>query len=353
MIVDLLRNDLAKIAVTGSVQVDSLFEVETYTTLHQMVSRVSAQLAAPESVSSIVRALFPCGSVTGAPKHRAMEVIRAIETSPRGVYCGAIGHFAPDNSACFNVAIRTLTIADGTGELGIGSAVVHDSRAGAEYEECLLKAQFFETVRRPLRLIETLRYARAEGFVRGALHLSRMERSAAVLGLPFNRERAHAELGAAMRDWLETRRVRLLLDENGDFNIESEPFSGSPALWRYAISPHRVDSRDPLLKHKTSRRDFFDGELRRMSAETGCDEVLFLNEKDELTEGSRSNVFVGRDGRLITPHIDCGVLDGCLRRELLDQRDCTDARLTRADLATADCVFLGNSLRGLIPAAAV
>jgi para-aminobenzoate synthetase/4-amino-4-deoxychorismate lyase len=350
MIVDLLRNDLAKVAVAGSVCVDCLFGVETYPTLHQMVSSISAQRAAPANVASIVRALFPCGSVTGAPKHRAMEVIHEVETSQRGIYCGAIGHFAPDGSAHFNVAIRTLTIADGRGELGIGSAVVHDSRAGAEYEECRLKARFFDTVRQPLRLIETLRYTRAEGFVRGALHLSRMERSADVLGLPFDREHAWRALEAVVRGG-ESARVRLLLDEDGSLRVETAPLAASPALWRYAISPHRVDSRDPLLKHKTSRRDLFDGELRR-AAEQGCDEILFLNEKDELTEGSRSNIFVERDERLFTPHIDCGLLDGCLRRELLDQKDCIEARLARADLETADRVFLGNSLRGLIPARA-
>ena len=353
MIVDLLRNDLSKVAVTGSVRVESLFEVETYPTLHQMVSTVSAKLASPQSVSSIVRALFPCGSVTGAPKLRAMEVIRDIETSNRGIYCGAIGHFAPDGAARFNVAIRTVTIAKGRGELGLGSAVVHDSRARAEYDECRLKAQFFETVRKPLQLIETLRFTPAEGFIRGPRHLARMERSAAALGLPFDCGRARAELAAVVRERRGDLRVRLLLHEDGRFGAEAQPLSDSPSLWRYAISPYRVDSRDPLAQHKTSRRGFYDRERDRMAAETGCDEVLFLNEEDELTEGSRSNVFIERNGYLFTPKIDSGLLDGCLRRELLDQRDCTEARLTRADLETADQVFLGNSLRGLIPATAV
>jgi len=352
MIVDLLRNDLAKIAATGSVRVDSLFDIETYPTLHQMVSTVSAQLAAG-NVSTIVGALFPCGSVTGAPKLRAMEVIREVETSPRGIYCGAIGHFAPDGAARFNVAIRTLTIAGGRGELGIGSAVVHDSAAAAEYDECRLKAKFLETARIPVQLIETLRYAPREGLARGALHLARMERSATVLGLPFDRERGRAALDDAVRDCLESTRVRLVLNETGGFHIETGSIPVAPSLWRYAISPKRVNSADPIVPHKTSRRRMYDGERARLSAETGCDEVLFLNEKDELTEGSRSNIFIGRDGRLFTPHQDCGLLDGCLRRELLDQRDCTEARLVQADLETAERVFLGNSLRGLIPAISV
>ena len=350
MIVDLLRNDLAKIAVTGSVRVDSLFDVETYPTLHQMVSTVSARLLSVRNVSTIVRALFPCGSVTGAPKLRAMEVIRAVETSPRGVYCGAIGHFAPDGAARFNVAIRTLTIAGSSGELGLGSAVVHDSTAAAEYDECRLKAQFLETARKPVQLIETLRFAPGDGFVRRALHLARMERSATVLGLPFDRERGRAALDHAVRGCLASTRVRLILNETGEFHAETELISVSPSLWRYAISPYRVNSADSIVPHKTSRRRMYDRERARLVAETGCDEVLFLNEKDELTEGSRSNVFVERDGRLFTPHLDCGLLDGCLRRELLDQRDCSEARLVRMDLETADRVFLGNSLRGLIPA---
>lgn len=351
MIVDLLRNDLAKIAVTGSVRVDSLFAIETYPTLHQMVSTVSAQLAPARNVSTIVGALFPCGSVTGAPKLRAMEVIRQVETSPRGVYCGAIGYFAPDGAARFNVAIRTLTIAGGRGELGIGSAVVHDSAAAAEYDECRLKAQFLEAARKPVQLIETLRYAPGEGLVRRPLHLARMERSAAALGLPFDRERGRATLDHAVRGCLTSTRVRLVLNEIGEFQAETELIPVSPSLWRYAISPYRVHSADSIVPHKTSRRRMYDRERARLTAETGCDEVLFLNEKDELTEGSRSNIFIERDGRLFTPHLDCGLLDGCLRRELLDQRDCSEARLVRADLETADRVFLGNSLRGLIPAA--
>jgi para-aminobenzoate synthetase/4-amino-4-deoxychorismate lyase len=148
-------------------------------------------------------------------------------------------------------------------------------------------------------------------------------------------------------------RARLLLDEDGAFEAEAVPISDSPSLWRYVISHRRVESGDPLLRHKTSRRDLYDRERDRLAAETGCDEVLFLNEKDELTEGSRSNIFIERDDRLFTPHIDCGLLDGCLRRELLDGGRCNEMRITRADLEMADGVFLGNSLRGLIRAAAL
>ncbi|HEY5337718.1 MAG TPA: aminodeoxychorismate synthase component I, partial [Rhizomicrobium sp.] len=177
MIVDLLRNDMGRIARTGSVTAGELFTVETYPTLHTMISTVRAQLRPQTSLSQIVHALFPCGSVTGTPKIRAMEVIRQLEESPRGVYCGAIGHFAPDGSADFNVAIRTLTVSDGRGELGIGGAVVHDSRMDSEYDECLLKARYYDAARKPLELIETLRHSPRDGFVRLDLHLGRMENS--------------------------------------------------------------------------------------------------------------------------------------------------------------------------------
>jgi branched-subunit amino acid aminotransferase/4-amino-4-deoxychorismate lyase len=180
-----------------------------------------------------------------------------------------------------------------------------------------------------------------------------MGRSAAALGLPFDSGHACAALDAVARGCKPDVRVRLVLDETGEFRAETEPLPAAPSFWRYAISPHRVSSADPLVRHKMSRRGLYEHERDRLVSETGCDEVLFLNEKDELTEGSRSNIFIARDGRLLTPHIDCGLLDGCLRRELLDQRDCAEGHLTRADLETAERVFLGNSLRGLIPAAPV
>ena len=190
MIVDLLRNDLGRIAEIGSVAVANLFAVETYPTLHTMVSTVTAQLKPDTGIPALLKAIFPCGSITGAPKIRAMEIIAALEESPRGAYCGAIGYFAPDGSARFNVAIRTLTLEGARGELGVGGAVVHDSTAQGEYAECLLKARYFAQARKPLELIETLRYAPGEGFTRLDLHLARMAASAPVFGLAFDRDKA-------------------------------------------------------------------------------------------------------------------------------------------------------------------
>ncbi|HVZ36024.1 MAG TPA: aminodeoxychorismate synthase component I, partial [Polyangiaceae bacterium] len=200
MIVDLLRNDLGRIAEMGSVAVENLFAVETYPTLHTMVSTVTARLRPRTTIPEIVRALFPCGSITGAPKIRAMEIIQELEASPRGVYCGAIGHFAPDGSASFNVAIRTLTLCGQEGELGIGGGIVWDSRADAEYDECLLKARYYETAHKSVELIETLRYAPGEGFTRLDLHLTRMDASAKAFAIPFERSAALRMLEARVSD---------------------------------------------------------------------------------------------------------------------------------------------------------
>jgi len=348
MIVDLLRNDLGRVAGTGSVSVSDLYAIETYPTVHQMVSTVRARLKPDVTVGGLMRALFPCGSVTGTPKIRAMEIIRELEESPRGVYCGAIGHFAPDGSAEFNVAIRTLTIGDGQGELGIGGAVVHDSEAASEYGECLLKARYYDTARKPLELIETLRYAQHNGFVRQDLHLERMARSAATFSIPFDREKAIQAMREATFGSAGEQRVRLGLAEDGSFFCTVAPMpapSGAP--WRYAISTVEMHSGDILLRHKTNWREIYESELAHAQ---GCDEVLFVNQHGRLTEGSRTNIFVNREGRLLTPPLRDGVLGGCLRQALIAEGKCEEAGLYPRDLQAGDEVLLGNSLRGLVKA---
>jgi para-aminobenzoate synthetase/4-amino-4-deoxychorismate lyase len=349
MIVDLLRNDIGRIAKVGTVAVDELFAIETYPTVHQMVSTITAELKPNVAAPDILRALFPCGSITGAPKIRAMEIIRELESSARGVYCGAIGYFAPDGSAEFNVAIRTLTIANGRGELGIGGAVVHDSRAASEYAECLLKARYYETARQPLELIETLRWSPEGGFARLPRHLARISASAGVFGILFDEAAARSALADAVANTTATQRVRLTLTENGEFAAAAQPLGPDAEIWRYIISPIRVVSTDLLQGHKTSWRELYEAEYARAAA-LGCDEVLFLNERGELAEGSRSNLFLQIDGRLVTPAASCGLLPGCLRQELLEGKDCSEDILLESDLRTATAVYLGNSLRGLIPA---
>lgn len=340
MIVDLIRNDLGRIADVGSIKVRDMFEVETYPTLHTMVSTVIAHKRSDAGIPEIVRALFPCGSVTGTPKIRAMEILHDLESSPRDVYCGAIGYFDPDGSANFNVAIRTMTLRDGTGQLGIGGGIVQDSRVASEYSECLLKARFFEIERKKIELIETLRFD--NGFVRLESHLSRMQCSAGLFGLAFKDEVARETLGRAVSGELRTLRVRLTLDEAGRFNASTTPLGENPAHWTYQVASERVQSTDLLLRHKTNWRELYDSEIARLKS----DEVIFLNERGEVTEGARSNIFVERDGILLTPPLEAGVLDGRLRAELIAQGKAREATLFTNDLAQG--LFFGNSVRGLI-----
>ncbi|HEY2009227.1 MAG TPA: aminodeoxychorismate synthase component I [Rhizomicrobium sp.] len=340
MIVDLIRNDLGRIAEVGSVEVGDLFKVETYPTLHAMVSTVQAQKRADAGIADILRALFPCGSVTGAPKIRAMEILRELETSRRGAYCGAVGHFAPDGSARFNVAIRTLTIAGSQGELGIGGGVVQDSQMTSEYAECMVKARFFEAARKPLLLIETLRHE--NGFVRLKQHLARMQASALALGFPFDQEAARVALDAAIQGRAGASRVRLMLDEAGQHLATAHDLPSNPPHWTYRISPVPTQSGDLLLRHKTSWRELYDRD------HPGCDEIVFRNERGELTEGARSNIFIRRDGVLLTPPLTAGLLPGILRAELIARGEAREAILTPDDLRGE--IWLGNSLRGLIPA---
>jgi para-aminobenzoate synthetase/4-amino-4-deoxychorismate lyase len=339
MIVDLIRNDLGRIAQIGSVGVEDLFAIETYPSLHTMVSTVTARLRPDTDIAAIVQALFPCGSITGAPKIRAMEILRQLESSPRGAYCGAIGYFAPDQSARFNVAIRTLTITGQYGTLGIGGGVVQDSREASEYAECLLKARFFEAARRPLELIETLKWQ--GDFIRLERHLARMAASAKLFGLAFDDRLARQALADAIAGGAGALRVRLALNEAGIFQAVAAPLAENPPHWTYDISPVRLDNDDLLLRHKTSWRELYD-------APHAGDEVVFLNERGEVAEGARSNLFVRRKGKLLTPPLSAGLLPGILRAEMLEGGDCEEAVLTQSDLDGE--IFFGNSLRGLIPA---
>jgi para-aminobenzoate synthetase/4-amino-4-deoxychorismate lyase len=347
MIVDLLRNDLARVSKPGSVTVTDLFTAETYPRFHTLTSGIEAELAAPASFASIVPSLFPCGSVTGAPKIRAMEIIREVEDAPRGVYCGAVG-FALHETMAFNVAIRTLTLRGGAAEMGVGGGIVWDSRASDEYAECLLKARFLTEPAEPFRLIETMRWNAEAGFHLIGRHLARLKRSAGYFGFRFDEAAVRRALDAAVKDCEGLQRVRLTLGVRGDTQVELAPLAlASPdTVWRYSIAPVPVSSGDPRVYHKTTARAFYDDAL---TAAEGCDEVVFLNERGEVTEGSRTNVFVERDGVWLTPPLSCGLLDGCLRRELIETGTprIVEQVLRADDLATGQ-VWFGNSLRGLV-----
>ncbi len=354
MIVDLMRNDLGRISETGSVHVPDLFTVETFRTLHQMTSGVEATLERNVTLIDLMRAVFPPGSVIGAPKIRAMELIAGYETEPRGVYCGAIGFFGPGGRARFNVAIRTPVIfRDGRGEMGIGSGVVYDSDAEREYAECLLKMKFLTDPVRAFELIETLLYEPGRGYWLLERHLERMAASARYFNYAYDES---AVRKALLRE-AETRkgerlRVRCLLAENGTVTVTSTPVPAPApdAVMRYVISDTRIDSRDVFLFHKTTRRDLYDQEWTHYAATRGADEVVYLNERGELAEGSRTNIFVDRDGCLVTPPLASGLLPGVLRSELIESGRAQEAVLTLQDLERADAVYLGNSVRGLVKA---
>ncbi|WP_240327732.1 aminodeoxychorismate synthase component I [Dechloromonas sp. HYN0024] len=344
MIVDLLRNDLGRIAENGSVRVDRLFDIEAYPTLWQMVSEVSADVRG-RSFGDILQALFPCGSITGAPKIRAMQIAAELEIAPRGLYTGALGWLAPDGDFRLNVAIRTLELgADGHGKLGVGSGIVADSLAAAEWQECLLKSRFLRDCDPGLLLIETLR--REDGrYPRLAGHLQRLQRSAEWLGFAFDEGRVTKLLDAqpAIGAW----RVRLTLAKDGSLDVGAFSLGGEPVGPRYAaLASQPIDSTYPLRRHKTTDRVFYDGALKVLSDDPLLFDLVFLNERGEVAEGARSNVFVERDGMLLTPPLASGALPGVLRAELLAAGRAREAVLSPDDLAGG--FWLGNALRGLV-----
>jgi para-aminobenzoate synthetase / 4-amino-4-deoxychorismate lyase len=354
MIVDLMRNDLGRMAETGSVEVTDLFTVETFRTLHQMTSGVKARLRDQIGLKALWSAIFPPGSVIGAPKIRAMELIAEYETEPRGVYCGAIGHITPSGKALFNVAIRSPVIfRDGRGEMGIGSGVVYDSAGEKEYAECLLKMKFLTDPPKSFELIETLLHEPPTGYWLLDRHIQRLAASARYFNFKFDEAEVRDALVVETRGRATERlRVRLLLAESGHITVTSTvlgPKVTNPTM-RYVLSSTRLESRDAFLFHKTTRREVYDSEWKHYSDALGVDEVLYLNERGELAEGSRTNIFVKRGGRLLTPALDAGLLPGVLRTELIATGQATEAVLTLADLANADAIYLGNSVRGLVPA---
>jgi len=345
MIVDLLRNDLSRVARPGSVAVPELFAVETYPTLLQLTSTVVAELADGLDAIDLIRAIYPCGSITGAPKIRAMEIIAALEASPRSVYCGAIGRLAPDGGAAFNVAIRTLVLKAGEriARMGLGSGIVADSEAGDEWRECLAKGAFVATGR-SFDLIETMRFDPVEGVADLDRHLQRMKASADALDFRFDRHEARNDLQAA------TFRagpglIRLVLARSGALAIELRPLAPAPAEpVAVAVGPLPVSPDDFRLRHKTSDRAFYD------EARTACGafEILFARADGFLTEGSFTSLFVERGGTLLTPPLARGLLPGVLRGRLIAEGRAKEADLTEADLAGG--FFIGNAARGLVRA---
>jgi para-aminobenzoate synthetase/4-amino-4-deoxychorismate lyase len=347
MITDLVRHDLARVAVPGSVRVPALLAVETYPTVHQMTSTVTARLAPGRDALDVLRALFPAGSITGAPKIRAAEVIAALEPLSRDIYCGSIGWVAPGAAAArFNVAIRTIAIEGGAARLGLGAGIVADSDPQAEWAECLVKARFLERSG-PAALLETMR-READGTIpRLARHLDRLQASAARFGFRFDRAAIDAGIAGLPR---RAGRLRLLIAPSGAVALQLGPLPDLPAApASLALAPLPLAPDDWRLVHKTTDRGFY----ARARAAAGTFEVAFHMPDGRVTEGSFTSLFVERDGRLATPPATLPLLPGVLRDELLAGGAAVEAELGMADLAEASAagrLFLGNSLRGLFPA---
>ena len=359
MIVDLLRNDLGRIALTGSVQVPTLFDVQRYSSVLQMTSTVTAQLRPDAALDELFCALYPCGSITGAPKRRTMEIIGELEPAARGIYTGAIGWFDPPTAAhaigdfCLSVPIRTLALqpeAGGVrcGEMGVGAGIVFDSEAHDEYAECTLKARFLTGLTNQFELFETMHATRAAGCRRRALHLARMQASAAYFGFGFDAGAAGAMLDAACAALAEGDfRIRFALAADGAFSVHSGALAQLEQPVTLFLAQEPIQSDGLFLRHKTSIRTRYDAAWRDAEARGGFD-TLFFNERGELTEGGRSNVFVKLGGQWCTPPRACGVLPGVMRSVVLAdvKFDAVERVMTRAMLLDADQIMVCNSLRG-------
>lgn len=347
MIVDLLRNDLSRVSRPGTVKVPRLFEVETYPTLHQMTSTIVAELEPGAATpAGLLGALFPCGSITGAPKIRAQQILAGLEAGPRGVYTGAIGRVAPGGEALFNVAIRTLVVADGgsVARLGLGSGIVADSDAADEWRECLAKGAFVTDPARSFDLVETMSFDPQDGVAELERHLVRLKRSADALGFAFDRHHARNELQAATFRLPGPSRVRLLLSPTGALAIEIGPApEPPPEPVAVALAPRPVPATDFRLAHKTSERSFWDP-----ARDPDAFETIVHDEAGFLTEGTFTSLFVERGGTLLTPPLARGLLPGILRERLIEEGAAEEADLVAADLVSG--FLIGNALRGLIRA---
>jgi len=374
MIVDLMRNDLARVAQAGSVRVEAPFAIESYPTVHQMVTTVRARLRPGLGAVDVLRALFPCGSITGAPKIRAMELIAANEPHPRGPYCGAIGRIDETGDAAFNVAIRTLRLTPdahggGRATIGVGSAVVADSAAGSEWRECMVKGGFLrqsanQRAAAPASalspqpagappaalfdLIETMAFTPEAGIPLLDLHLARLAASAQELGFVHDCHAVRNAIQALCFEAEAPSRLRLAVSRSGAYALE---IGAMPAPLAEPLPcvllPHPLDAGDFRLAHKTSDRAFYEAGLAAAKSH-GAQEALLVRDDGLVTEGCFTNLFVERDGMLLTPPAHLGLLPGVLRRSLIDTGRAREAELTIADLEAG--FLLGNALRGLMKA---
>ena len=364
MIVDLLRNDLGRIAKTGTVRVPKLFEVNRFSSVLQMTSTVEADLQDDLNLEQILTALFPCGSITGAPKHRTMQIIRELEAEPRGLYTGAIGWFDPPvhtgalGDFCLSVPIRTLQLqapvngadpAMRRGVLGVGAGIVYDSVAQEEYAECHLKARFLTGLLPEFELFETMHATQEEGCRHQSRHLHRLQASAQYFGFAWNQEQVRLKLQQVC-DALPSaipHRLRLALKPDGELDVRTAELSPMPASPKVMLAKTASDSRNLFLRHKSSLRQQYD-QAWQAAEQQGAFDMLFFNERGHLTEGGRSTVLLKLHGKWLTPPLEDGVLPGIMREILLEDKryQLVEQVLTLADVQAAEQIMLCNSLRG-------
>lgn len=344
MIVDMVRNDLGRVAKIGSVRVERLWEVERYATLWQMTSTVVAETE--RSTVNLLAALFPCASVTGAPKVSTMRLLAELETAPRRVYTGSVGFIAPGRRAQFNVAIRTVTVDRQRSQIeyGTGSGITWDSSADEEYAECVEKARVLRGPEPAFCLVETLRWTPIGDYFLLARHLERLRDSAAYFDFAFDEERIRHALRKASRAFAVPQRVRLQLAQNGEVNIEASPLVRlRRSRIRLRLSPFPVDSRDRFLFHKTTRRDQYE---RALSACSDADDALLWNERGEITETTIGNIVLRLGEELVTPPVECGLLPGTMRAELLARGRVRERKVTLDSLGPRTKLYRINSVRG-------
>jgi para-aminobenzoate synthetase/4-amino-4-deoxychorismate lyase len=349
MIVDLIRNDLGKICSTGSVKVSSLFEVERYDTLFQMTSTVTGTLRDQTAYYDIFKSIFPGGSVTGAPKIRTMQILNGLEKRRRGVYCGAMGIIFPGKKAVFNIPIRTVSLSNGKGEMGTGGGITVDSDAEEEYRECLLKAKFLTARHESFSLLETMLW---DGkFIMLDAHLERMRRSALYFGFNMDRKKIRERLLRAGKGFKGPGRlkIRLLLPRDGNFSFEAGRIENEAGNRRrdIVVSRFRTDPGNVFLYHKTTNRKLYDSEHSHYRSQ-GYFDVIFVNNRGEVTEGAVSNIFILKEGKYYTPPVSSGLLPGVFRSHLLKILGAREKVLYVNDLKDADKIFLCNSVRGII-----
>ncbi len=348
MIVDLLRNDLGKISEYGSVKVTKLLESEKYNTLFQMTSTIKSKLRKNTSLYELIKSIFPSGSVTGSPKIRSMEIIRELEKEKRKIYTGALGFFQPDGTAKFNVPIRTILINKNKGEMGIGSGIVFDSKACEEFLECKLKASFL--IKKPVpsftfQLIETFLFDKHYKYP--GLHLKRLKESARYFNFKYNRKKIITKLEKMKKQLKNDKyKIRLLLDKSGKITTEHIKLEHQNKDYKITISSYRTNSNDIFYFHKTTNRSLYENEFKNARAK-GYFDIVFLNEKKQITEGAISNIYIKKNDRFFTPPVQCGLLNGVIRHvKIKTLNNIEEKIITLKDIYNADSIYISNSIIG-------